>query len=365
VGDEAHMARAIELAERGWGRVSPNPLVGAVVVSADGRRVGEGWHAGPGTPHAEVVAIREAGEAARGATLYTSLEPCDHVGRTPPCTHAILVSGIASVVSALADPNPIVDGRGYGRLREAGLDVRDGVLADVAAEQNRAYVTHVRTGRPYVVWKVGASLDGRVAARDGSSRWITGEAARTDAHRLRAWADAVAVGAGTALADDPSLTVRGVAAEARPPLRVLVDARGRVRDGRILDASAPTLVATTPAADGCRASWEAAGADVETFDPTSVGDVPLDALVERLGKRDVQAVVLEGGPTLSWSAIEAGVVDELVLYLAPKLVGGSDAPAILGGTGFAPITDALDVRIRSIERIGDDVKVVADVHRDR
>ena len=366
MSDEAYMERAIGLAEEGRGLVSPNPMVGALVVT-DGVVVGQGWHEGPGEPHAEVIALREAGRRARGATLYISLEPCNHFGRTPPCTDAIIEAGLARVVSALGDPNPLVDGRGYARLRDAGLEVTEDVLEGPASHLNRAFVKHVSTGRPFVVWKAAASLDGKVAARDGSSRWVTSEAARADVHRIRAWADAIVVGAGTALADDPSLTVRESGYRGRPPLRVVVDARGRVpATGRLFDRDAPTLVASTPAAPGARrADWANAGAEVELFEPTRDGGVPLDALAEHLGKRDVQGLLLEGGPTLAWAAIDAGVVDEIVLYLAPKLVGGAGAPSVLGGEGFAPIGDALGLSMRSVERIGEDLKVVGSVHRDR
>ena len=359
------MERAIELAEAGRGLVSPNPMVGALVV-VDGAVVGEGWHEGPGQPHAEVIALRKAGSRARGATLVTSLEPCNHFGRTPPCTEAILEARVTRVVSALGDPNPLVDGRGYARLRDAGVEVVDGVLEERAAHQNRAFIKHVRTGRPFVVWKAAASFDGKVAARDGSSRWVTGDAARADAHRIRAWSDAIVVGAGTAIADTPALTVRDPGYRGRPPLRVLVDARGRVEaGGPLFDDRAPTLVATTAAAsEERRAAWAAAGAEVEVFEPAP-GGVPMDGLAEHLGKRDVQGLLLEGGPTLAWAAIEAGAVDEVVLYLAPKLVGGVASPGVLGGEGFAPIGAALGLSIAAVERIGDDLKVVADVHRDR
>ena len=321
MSDEAYIERAIALAERGRGLVSPNPMVGAVVV-ADGRVVGEGWHAGPGTPHAEVLALDDAGVAGRGATLYTSLEPCDHHGRTPPCTEAILAAGVARVVSALADPNPIVDGRGFARLRASSVEVREGVLAEEAGRQNKAFVKHVRTGRPFVVWKAAASLDGKVAARDGTSRWITGEAARADVHRLRAWSDAIVVGAGTAAVDDPSLTVREPGYRGRPPLRVLVDARGRVpATGDLFDDSAPTIVATTELAPPARRDeWAATGAEVVELESEG-GGVPLGELASHLGKRDVQGVLLEGGPTLAWAAVEEGIVDEVVVYLAPKLIG--------------------------------------------
>jgi len=361
------MGRALELAERGWGMVSPNPLVGAVVVSPDGAIVGEGWHEGPGLPHAEVLALRDAGDRARGGTLYSTLEPCNHTGRTPPCTDAILAVGITRVVSALGDPNPIVAGSGYERLRANGVEVVEGPLAAGAERQNRAYLRHIRTGRPFVVWKVAMSLDGKVAARDGSSRWLTGEAARADVHRIRAWADAIVVGAGTVLADDPALTVRLEGYRGRRPLRVVVDARGRIPvTAAVFDGAAPTLVATTSSArPQTREAWAENGADVEVLDATADGGVSLAALVERLGKRDVQGVLLEGGPTIAWSAFAEDVVDEVVAYLAPKVLGGEAAPGALGGTGVDAIDAARELAIREVERIGEDLKVVADVHRHR
>ena len=359
------MERALGLAERGRGLVCPNPLVGAVVVSG-GRVIGEGFHEGPGQPHAEVVALREAGEAARGATLYVSLEPCDHHGRTPPCTDAIVTAGIARVVAAMRDPNPVVDGRGFEKLRASGIEVGHGVLTYEAERLNEAFVKHIRTGTPFVTWKMAASLDGKVASRDGTSRWITGEAARADVHRLRAASDAIVVGAGTALVDDPSLTVRDPAYRGRPPLRVLMDARGRVpATGDLFDDAAPTLVATTELSpEDRRAEWSAAGAEVVEFQ-SEAERVPVAALLSDLGKRDVQGVLLEGGPTLAWAAVEEGVVDKVVVYLAPRLIGGVDAPSVLGGRGFAPIASALQLRISSFDRVGEDLKVEAYVHRDR
>ncbi|MFB3739048.1 MAG: bifunctional diaminohydroxyphosphoribosylaminopyrimidine deaminase/5-amino-6-(5-phosphoribosylamino)uracil reductase RibD [Candidatus Velamenicoccus archaeovorus] len=363
--DRAYVERALGLAERGRGMTSPNPMVGAVVV-ADGRIVGEGHHEGPGLPHAEVVALRQAGERARGATLYTTLEPCDHFGRTPPCTQAIVAAGVARVVAAAGDPNPIVNGRGFAALREAGIEVRAGILAELAERQNEAYVKHVRTGLPFVTWKMAASLDGKVAARDGSSRWITGQAARRDVHRLRGWSDAIVVGAGTALVDDPSLTVRDPEYRGRPPLRVLVDARGRVLEtGDLFDDQAPTLVATTELAPReRREAWRSRGAEVVAYEPDD-GLVPIGALVRDLGKRDVQGVLLEGGPTLAWAALQEGVVDKVIVYLAPKLIGGEEAPTVLGGRGFAPVSAALDLRVTSFDALGADLKVEAYVQRDR
>ena len=361
------MRRALELAARGWGRVSPNPLVGCVVVR-DGRVVAEGWHEGPGTEHAEAMALRLAGERAAGATAFVTLEPCDHHGRTPPCARALIRAGVEGVIAATGDPNPIVDGSGFRTLRDAGLTVEEGLLAEDATRQNVAFRTHVRTGRPFVRLKMASSLDGKAAARDGSSKWITGEEARADVQRLRAWSDAVVVGSGTALADDPRLTVRDPdLASARPPIRVVVDPSGRVPgDRRAFDAAAPTLVATTELAPTTRRQeWVDTGADVAVVDRDATGGVSLPALVELLGKRDVQGVLIEGGPTLAWSAIRDGIVDQLVLYLAPMLVGGQGATGWLAGSGFAPIERAASVDIVSIDNVGSDVKVVADVHRDR
>jgi diaminohydroxyphosphoribosylaminopyrimidine deaminase/5-amino-6-(5-phosphoribosylamino)uracil reductase len=362
---EAYMRRALELAERGRGLASPNPVVGAVV-ARDGRVVGEGWHEGPGTPHAEAAALASAGDAARGATLYVTLEPCDHQGRTPPCTRAIVRSGVATVVAAMADPNPVVDGRGFARLRAAGIDVISPQLEQAAARQNAAFTKHVRTGMPLVTMKMAATLDGKVAARDGSSRWITGEEARARVHGMRAAADAIVIGAGTALADDPALTVRAPGYRGRPALRVLVDALGAApATGRLFTSEAPTLVATTEAAPaGRRDAWAAVGADVVVFD-AEAGRVPLRSLFGHLGKRDVQSLLLEGGPTLAWSAIREGMVDRMVLFLAPKLLGGERAPGVLGGEGFAPVGEAWPLRITGVTKVGPDLMVEADVHGHR
>lgn len=364
--DQGYMRRALGLAERGRGLASPNPMVGAVVVR-DGEIVGEGWHEGPGTPHAEVMALRGAGDRARGATLYVTLEPCSHHGRTPPCAPALIDAGIRRVVAPMGDPNPAVDGAGFRALREAGIEVETGVLAGEAARQNGAFLRHVRTGRPLVTLKMAASLDGKAAARDGSSRWITGEAARQDVQRMRAGADAILVGAGTALRDDPQLTCRDPGFRGRAKLRVVADGRGIVPEThRLFDEAAPTLVATTETApEERRAAWRRAGAEILVLDDAGSGLIPLEQLMAELGKRDVQHVLLEGGPTLAWDAVDHGLVDEVVVFVAPILVGGSEAPSVLMGGGVPGIGAAMRLEIRTVERLGDDLKVVADVHRDR
>jgi diaminohydroxyphosphoribosylaminopyrimidine deaminase/5-amino-6-(5-phosphoribosylamino)uracil reductase len=374
--DEAWMARAVALAEGGRGTASPNPMVGAVLVR-DGRVVGEGFHAAAGRPHAEAVALAAAGASAQGATCYVTLEPCAHHGRTPPCADALVAAGVARVVAALADPDPRVGGAGLARLRAAGVAVAVGAGAAAAAEQNAAYLTHRRLGRPRVTLKAAASLDGRVAAPDGTSQWITGPAARADGHRLRAEADAVAVGAGTALADDPRLTVRLAGFGGRQPLRVLVDAAGRVgAGGHLFDGEAPTLVATTGAAPAAAVeAWKAAGAEVLVCAPMPVTvragsggalaappvgqGVDLIHLARALGERGVLELLVEGGPRLQASLWAAGLADRLVWYLAPLAIGGQGAPGLLGGAGAATLAEARRLRLASVDRLGDDLRVIA------
>jgi diaminohydroxyphosphoribosylaminopyrimidine deaminase/5-amino-6-(5-phosphoribosylamino)uracil reductase len=361
--DIGFMRRALELAENGLGLAAPNPMVGAVVVSG-GRVVGEGWHEGPGAPHAEMIALREAGDRARGATLYVTLEPCSHHGRTGPCAPAVAESGVGRVVAAIRDPNPQVDGRGFDLLRRAGLQVDVGACRSEGEELILGFATHVRTGRPHVTLKMAASLDGKIAARDGSSTWITGEGARRDAHRLRARSGAVIVGAGTAISDRPRLTVRLEGYRGRQPLRVVADSSGRTpADGPLFDGTAPTLIATSRRVpDEVRRAWVEGGAAVVAVGDEAVG---LADLLDHLGKEGIQEALIEGGQTLAWSAVEEGVVDRVVLYLAPKLIGGESAPGILGGKGFGTLADAPAVDLRSVEMVGPDVKVVGDVHRDR
>ena len=362
------MREALALAERGWGHVSPNPMVGAIVLDASGEVAGRGWYEGPrGAPHAEIRALEEAGDRARGGTLVCSLEPCDHHGSTPPCTDAVLAAGIARVVVGATDPNPLVDGRGLRRLREAGIAVRDGVLGGVAQRLNAAFERHITAGTPFVIWKVATSLDGKTAARDGSSRWITSPAARADAHRLRAWADAVIVGAGTVLADDPALTVRrDDLSAARQPVRVVVDAAGNVPpDAAVFSGPGATIIATTERAGSRIDAWQRTGAEVIVVEVDEDDGVSPVALVHELGKRDVQGVLLEGGATLAWAFARDRVVDRVVQYIAPTLVGGSAAPGALGGEGFAPIGAAMEVSIVDVTRVGPDLRVEADVHRDR
>ncbi|MDT0309440.1 bifunctional diaminohydroxyphosphoribosylaminopyrimidine deaminase/5-amino-6-(5-phosphoribosylamino)uracil reductase RibD [Streptomyces sp. DSM 44917] len=355
------MRRAIELAARGLGATSPNPVVGCVVLDAAGRPVGEGWHRRAGGPHAEVHALAEAGEAARGGTAVVTLEPCNHTGRTGPCADALIAAGLARVVYAVADPTPRAAG-GAAALAAAGLDVAGGLLAAEAEAVNAPWLTAVRLGRPHVRWKYAATLDGRVAAADGTSRWITSAESRADVHRLRAGSDAVLVGSGTARADDPHLAVRGVpGAEDRRPLRVVADTEAAaVRPGaRVLDGAAPTLLAVAHDAPAERVERLAAHAEVIRL-PRAPGGAPgLDvaALLAALHERGVRSVLLEGGPTLAGSFAAAGAIDEVTGYLAPALLGAG--PQALAGGGITTVARALRLRVTDVARIGPDLRITA------
>jgi diaminohydroxyphosphoribosylaminopyrimidine deaminase / 5-amino-6-(5-phosphoribosylamino)uracil reductase len=324
--DHQHMLRAVELAAGVRTATSPNPWVGCVLVTAAGE-IAEGATQPPGGPHAEAVALAQAarrGLDTRGATAYVTLEPCSHHGRTPPCADALVAAGVARVVVGIADPDGQVGGRGVERLRSGGVEVTTGVAADVVTTQLDPYVTHRSTGRPYVVLKLATSLDGRSAAPDGSSRWITGEAARADAHQLRAESDAILVGAGTVQSDDPELTVRHVAG--RDPLRVVL---GRAPEGAKVH---PALEL-----DG------------------DLGDV-----LDELGRRDVLQVLVEGGASVAGDFHRARLVDRYVLYLAPVLFGGDDARGLFSGAGAATIADVWRGRIAAVRHLGDDLRV--DLH---
>ena len=318
-GDDALMALAVAEAEAVRGTTSPNPWVGAVV-SRNGEVVATGVTRPPGGPHAEAVALAAAGDV-RGATVHVTLEPCSHHGRTPPCAEALVAAGVARVVVGVEDPDPRVSGRGVARLREAGVEVVVGPGADAVAAQLAPYLKHRRTGRPWVVLKLAATLDGRTAAPDGSSRWITGPAARADAHRLRAEADAVLVGAGTVRVDDPELTVRHV--PGRDPLRVVL-------------GSAPAGAKVHPA-------LELAGAP--------------GAVLDELGRRGVLTLLVEGGATVARSFHAAGVVDRYVVYLAPALFGGDDARPLFAGPGAPTVAEAWRGRVVGVERLGEDLRV--------
>lgn len=349
--DAQAMRRAIELAARGLGSTSPNPVVGCVITDAAGAVVGEGWHERAGGPHAEVHALRAAGAAARGGTAYVTLEPCNHTGRTGPCAQALIAAGITRVVYAVADPNPQASG-GCVTLRAAGVTAEGGLLEAEAAEGNTAWLTSVRLGRPHVTWKYAASLDGRSAAADGSSRWITGPESRADVHRLRAEADAVLVGGATLRADDPHLAVRGIEG-ATQPLRIGLDARAGLRPGaRILDDAAPTLLVVGEDAD----TRHLPGVELLRL-PLHEGRIAVPDLLGELHARGVRSVFLEGGPTLAGAFLAAGAVDRVVGYLAPALLGSG--PAALADAGITNIAHAVRLEITEAVRVGTDLRITA------
>jgi diaminohydroxyphosphoribosylaminopyrimidine deaminase/5-amino-6-(5-phosphoribosylamino)uracil reductase len=365
--DRVHLARAIELAQRGAGEVKPNPLVGAVVVR-DAEILGEGWHERYGGPHAEVNAIDACGERElTGATLYVSLEPCCHEGETPPCTDAILRAGIGRVVVASDDPTEKASGRGLGILRDEGIEVvvADGELAAHARLLNQAFRKHARVGRPWVLFKSAMTLDGKVATRAGDSQWISGEESRLLAHRWRASVDAVVVGIGTALADDPQLTARpdGILAElTRQPRRVVFDSLARLPIGSQLVAAAgrvPLTVVVSRAAGRSDAdALETAGAQVLVAagenEPARVR-----AALDQLGAMGVTSVLLEGGPHLAGAFLDAGEIDEIRLFLAPVLLGGRTARDPLEGEGVERMSEALRALTFECERVGEDLLISA------
>ena len=355
--DDRFMSQALRLARRGLGRTSPNPAVGALVVAGEAV-VGTGWHRRAGSDHAEVLALREAGDAAAGATLYVTLEPCSHQGRTPPCVDAIAGAGIRRVVAAMVDPDPRVSGRGIRALREAGVEVEVGPGEASAADLNEAYAVHRRRARPFVTYKAAMSLDGRTAAADRTSQWITGEASRRDVQRLRARSDAICIGVGTVTADDPSLTVRRPGLKAKP-LRIVVDSAARTPPGaRVLGGEAPTLVVVTDAAaPGDAKRLEETGAEVLHLPGT--GSVPVGELLGCLAGRGVVSLLLEGGATLAGSFAAAGLIDRYLFYVAPKLLGGPPAPGVLEGWTARTIGEARPLMLRDVRRIGEDLRLDA------
>lgn len=349
---EDYMRRALRLAGRG--RTSPNPMVGAVVVR-DGEIVGEGFHPMAGQPHAEVFALRAAGERAKGAEMYVSLEPCCHQGRTPPCTDALIRSGVKRVYAAMVDPDPKVAGNGIAILKKAVIEVEVGLLESQARELNRAFIKRVTTGLPFVLWKSAMTLDGKIASRTGDSRWVTGEDARRAVHRLRNESDAVIVGIGTVLADDPELTVRGVKGSVNP-MRVVVDSNASTPpDARLLSTEARTVIAVTSMAPEERVeTLRQSGARVLVL-PDRDGQVNLRALMTELVDLGVNSVLLESGGELAASMLDAGLIDRGLLFIAPKIIGGRDAKTPVEGEGIEQMAHAIGTPAPRVRRYGDDV----------
>ncbi len=353
--DEHYMARSLRLAARGLFTTTPNPRVGCVIVR-DGAVVGEGFHERAGEPHAEAHALRAAGSRAAGATVYLTLEPCSHHGRTPPCADALVAAGVKRVVAAMGDPNPRVAGEGFARLRAAGVEVATGLLEDEARELNVGFVARMTRGRPWTRLKVAASLDGKTALGDGTSQWITGEAARADGHRLRARACAVLTGIGTVKADDPRLTVRAVDTT-RQPLRVLIDSRLEVAPrARIFDGGGVLVFAAVE--DRARiAALRDRGAEVAVL-PDAAGKTALGEVMRELARRELNEVHVEAGFKLNGSLVAAGVVDELVVYLAPSLIG-EGGQGMFNLPAIAALAQRRRLAWRDVQRLGDDLRFVA------
>lgn len=359
--DQHYMKIALELAARAEGYTSPNPLVGAVVVK-NGKIVGRGYHMKAGTPHAEVHALNDAGEEAKGATLYVTLEPCCHYGRTPPCTEGIIKAGIARVVTALKDPNPLVAGKGLKILRDAGVEVTTGVLAQEAAKQNEVFLKYITTKLPFVALKAAVSLDGKIATYTGESQWITGPESRAYGHRLRHKYDAILVGVNTVLADDPSLTARLPDGNGIDPVRVVLDSKCRTPlNAKIItqQSSARTIIATTPKADADKIKrLQAAGAEVLVI-PDQDNKVDVAVLLKELGKRDITGLLVEGGAEVHGSFIASRAVDKVYWFIAPLIIGGAAAPGAVGGEGFAKLVDALKLKDIAVKHFGEDICIEA------
>ena len=355
--DDATMRQVLRQAVRGWGMTSPNPLVGAVLVRGK-RVIGRGYHRGPGTPHAEAVAIQTVGGKARGTTLYTNLEPCCHTQKqTPPCTRLIIRHKISRVVVAMQDPNPAVNGKGFRSLRRAGIQVSEGILQEEATRLNEAYAKFVTQGKPFVVLKIAQSLDGKIATAQGESRWMTSERARTYIHKLRAGMDAVLVGIGTLLSDNPQLTARAGSSPIRQPLRVVVDSSLRTPPEAQVVCHDPrnTLIASTHLApQGRIRKLQKQGVQVLIVKERQ-GRVDLSDLMRQLGQMGILSVLVEGGSALNGSCLKEGVVDKVICMLTPRIMGGQDALSAVGGSSPRHLSDMTGVTNLRVRRMGPDL----------
>lgn len=362
--DECYMRRALELAKRGMGYVNPNPMVGAVAVR-DGKVIGEGWHQQYGGPHAEVNMAASATESLEGATVYVTLEPCSHQGKTPPCADLLVRHKIARAVVGCLDPNPLVAGQGIGRLRQAGIGVETGVLEEECRALNRVFFHYITQGTPYVVWKTAMSMDGKIATSTGESQWITGETARQDVQQLRHWLRGILVGVNTVLEDDPQLTCR--LEHGSNPVRVIADSRLRIPlAARVLQDQTQnqTVIATTEQSPKeKRDALEQLGAKVLVC-RTKEGHVDLTDLMRQLGQANIDSLLLEGGAELADTAFREGLVHRTVVYVAPKILGGANAKTPVGGLGMAQLSEAVHLGGVQVEAVGEDWKFTADVRRE-
>ena len=354
--DQEFMEYALALASKARGRTSPNPLVGAVIVR-EGEIVGEGYHQKAGDAHAEIHALNQAKRLAEGATMYVTLEPCCHWGRTPPCTESLIRAKLANIFVAIKDPNPRVAGNGIRQLEEAGISVQVGICEEESRQLNEVFIKYITTQNPFVILKSAISLDGKIATASGESQWITSEASRLKGHEIRAQVDAILVGIGTVLQDDPSLTVRLPERQNQDPIRIVVDSRGRTPIGAKIfnpDSNSGTLIAVTEnAAQEKIKALKSAGADVLTIEEKE-GRVCLRALMRELAQREITSILIEGGGAINAAALQAGIVDKLMFFLAPKLIGGEDAPGPVGGVGIARLAEAYELRDVKTSHIGAD-----------
>ncbi len=349
--ESAYMKRALKLAGRGLGRTSPNPMVGALIVK-NGRIIAEDYHRKPGTPHAEALTLEKAGVLAKGATLYVSLEPCSHTEkRTPPCVNAIIEAGIRRVVAAMVDPNPRVRGRGIRKLRDAGIEVSVGLLEKEARRLNEAYIKFITTGRPFVILKTAMTLDGKIATPTGQSKWITGEKSRRLVHRLRGSVDAIVTAVGTVKADDPELTCR--LRGGKSPVRVIIDPMAESPAGSRIFRCPPETMIVTAAGKEKTIKLIKTGVTVINYKAT----LELSWLMEVLGARGIASVLIEGGSSLNAHALEEGVVDKIMYFIAPKIIGGAKSYPAVGGDFFRPLEDAIAVRDMKVRRLGEDVLI--------
>jgi diaminohydroxyphosphoribosylaminopyrimidine deaminase/5-amino-6-(5-phosphoribosylamino)uracil reductase len=346
--DEQYIKQTFRLALRAQGKTSPNPMVGAVLIK-NGRILSEDFHRRAGTPHAEALAIAKAGDSVRGATLYVNLEPCCHTEkRTPPCTKEIIRAGIKKVIIAMNDPNPKVSGMGIAELEGAGIEVRSGILEDQARKLNESYIKYITTRRPFVVLKIAMTLDGKIATPEGESKWITGDKARKHAHRLRSSVDAVLTAIGTVKADDPQLTARFRGS--KNPVRVIIDPNLEIHtDAKILQMPPQTIIVTKSPA-GRTAALEKSGVQIIYFEEK----LDLQWLMEKLGKLHITSVLIEGGSSLNAHALEDGIVDKVMVFIAPKIIGGKDSYPAVGGKTFRRLEEAYRLGDMKIRRIGDD-----------
>lgn len=352
MSDEVFMREALRIAKNAEGRTSPNPLVGAVVVK-DGKIIAEGWHRQAGTPHAEVHALNMAGELAKGATLYVTLEPCSHFGRTPPCVNKIIESGIKKVVAAMKDPNPKVSGRGFEILKNAGIEVEIGLLEAESRILNEVFLKFITKKLPFVTLKFASSLDGKIATFNGESQWITCEESRKFGHHLRDINDAILVGVGTVLADNPSLTTRLV--EGKNSIRVIVDSNARTPlNSKVLDKSARTIIAVTENAPVDKIS-ELKARGVEIIFSGDGERVDLNILMKKLAEREITSVLVEGGGTIHFSMLKNGLVDKIYAFIAPKIIGGAKSLTSVEGIGFEKLADAVEIKDFTAEKLGEDI----------